>query len=86
MSANIYNKNENKLINVSNSLIFTKEHIDEVSTFSPYNMLLDVDFFDSEFATTVKKNNKVYITFHDTSKGVEWYSLTGLIKFNARKC
>ena len=86
MSTNIYNKNENKLINVSNNLVFTKDHIDEVSTFSSHNMLLDVNFFDSEFATTVKKDDKVYITFHDTSKGVEWYSLTGLIKFNTRKC
>lgn len=81
----VYIKENENLTNVLYSMNNTTSD-DYNIKFSNKNLLLDTIFFDSEFATTIKKNDKVYITFHNTSKGVEWYSLTGLIKFNARKC
>lgn len=81
----VYIKENENLTNVLYSMNNTTSD-DYNIKFSNKNVLLDTTFFDSEFATTVKKNNKVYITFHNTSKSAEWYSLTGLIKFNARKC
>lgn len=81
----VYIKENENLTNVLYSMNNTTSD-DYNIKFSNKNVLLDTTFFDSEFATTVKKNDKVYITFHNTSKSAEWYSLTGLIRFNARKC
>lgn len=81
----VYIKENENLTNVLYSMNNTTSD-DYNIKFSNKNLLLDTIFFDSEFATTVKKDDKVYITFHDTAKSGEWYSLTGLIKFNTRKC
>lgn len=70
---------------VENMLEYIENTYGPPVKFSTENLLLNVDFFDSQYASTVKENGKVVVTFHATENSAEWYSLTGAIDFNVKK-
>ena len=52
--------------------------------FSDHNILTDITFIDSVYATTVKEGNTVRVTFNETTDDM-WYPLTRAIAFNTKK-